>query len=105
MPWRTCAITITVAIFSVAGASAQQQPVTLEQLLSRATVYVEGFVSKFSRVVAEEQYVQDYLEVVAGAGGIPQLRERRRLRSDVLRFDLRDTGTINQPLLAISFLQ
>ena len=38
-----------------------QQAFTVEQLLDRASTYVEDLVAKFSRVVAEEQYVQEYL--------------------------------------------
>jgi hypothetical protein len=58
-------------------------------LVARAGAYVENFVQKFSRVVAEERYTQEYYELrMEGSRGTflgtPQLRERRRLQSDLL---------------------
>jgi hypothetical protein len=52
-------------------------------------MYVEDLVAKFSRVVAEEQYIQEYL--LAGIEGSPgsflgspKVAERRTLKSDLL---------------------
>ena len=66
-----------------------QQAFTVEQLLDRATIYVEDFVAKVSRVVAEEKYVQEFL--LAGPEGSrgsflgsPKVAERRTLMSDLL---------------------
>ena len=47
------------------------------------------FISKVTRVVAEEQYVQEYLDAsVEGSRGnfqgAPRVRERRTLKSDLL---------------------
>lgn len=42
---------------------ASQRAFTVEQL-DRATTYVEDFVTKLSRVVAEEQYVRQIGEAV-----------------------------------------
>lgn len=72
-----------------AGAPAAQQAFTVEQLLDRATLHVEDFVAKLSRVVAEEQYVQEYLlsspEGSRGSFlGSPKVAERRTLKSDLL---------------------
>ena len=66
-----------------------QQAFTVEQLLDRATIYVENLVARFSRVVAEEQYVQEYLlaSVEGSRGsflGSPRVAERRTLKSDLL---------------------
>lgn len=65
-----------------------QQAFTLEQLLDRSSAYVEDLVAKFSRVVAEEQYTQEYLIASPeGSGrvpGAPKVAERRTLKSDLL---------------------
>ncbi|MCM3879208.1 MAG: hypothetical protein ND807_03780 [Vicinamibacterales bacterium] len=82
----------------VAGGASSQQGAIAGQLLDRATSSVEDFVSKFSRVVAEEQYLQEYLSAAYGEGsnssfpGAPQVRERRRLKSDLLLVKLPQTG-------------
>lgn len=155
-----------VALFLCANGYASQRAFTVEQLLDRATTYVEDFVTKLSRVVAEEQYVQEYLDVgVEGSRGTflgtPKVRERRILKSDLLlvkpseseqwhvfrdvfevdgrpvrdredrlaklfleskdtassldralqiaaesaRFSIRQVGTVDNPLLALGFLQ
>jgi hypothetical protein len=65
-----------------------QQAFTVEQLLDRSSNYVENLVAKFSRVVAEEQYTQEYLIAAPeGSGkfpGAPKMVERRTLKSDLL---------------------
>lgn len=68
---------------------ASQQAFTIEQLLDRATIYVEDFVAKLSRVVAEERYVQEFLlsSPQGSRGsflGSPKVAERRTLTSDLL---------------------
>ena len=79
---------IAFAIVFGAHISAQQA-FTVDQLLDRASAYVEDLVSKFSRVVAEEQYAQEFL--LAGPEGsrgsflgAPRVAERRALKSDLL---------------------
>ena len=52
---------VASAIVLVSAAPRAQQAFTAGQLLDRASSYVEGLVAKLSRVVAEEQYVQEYL--------------------------------------------
>ena len=49
----------TVVFFTDARA---QQAFSVEQLLDRASMFVENLIVKLSRVVAEEQYVQEYLD-------------------------------------------
>jgi hypothetical protein len=66
-----------------------QQPPPLEPLITRATDYVEDFIEGFSHVVAEEQYVQNRLEVrMEGSRGTfigtPQITETRTIKSDWL---------------------
>lgn len=84
---RFTAVAIATAVFVLnAGA---QQAFTVEQLLDRATMYVEDFVVKVSRVVAEEQYLQEFLlaspEGSRGSFlGSPRVAERRTLVSDLL---------------------
>ncbi len=70
-------------------AYASQNAFTSDLLLDRATLYVADFISKVTRVVAEEQYVQEYLDAsVEGSRGnfqgAPRVRERRTLKSDFL---------------------
>ena len=70
-------------------AYASQNAFTADQLLDRATLYVADFITKVARVVAEEQYVQEYLDAsVEGSRGnfqgAPRVRERRTLKSDFL---------------------
>ncbi|HUP39763.1 MAG TPA: hypothetical protein VM115_06555 [Vicinamibacterales bacterium] len=66
-----------------------QQAFTAEQLLDRSSAYVENLVAKLSRVVAEEQYMQEYLLSSpegsrGGFLGTPKVAERRTLKSDLL---------------------
>jgi hypothetical protein len=78
-----------MAILLCVQHAAARQSVTLDELLGRATVYVEDFLAKFSAIVAEEQYVQEYLTATAEGSrgtfrGSPQVRDRRTLTSDFL---------------------
>ena len=80
---------IASALVLVCTDSRAQQVFTVEQLLNRATSYVEDLVAKLSRVVAEEQYVQEYLlSGIEGSRGSflgsPKVVERRTLKSDLL---------------------
>ena len=82
---------MAIALFAVMAALANahaQQAFTVEQLLDRSSIYVENLVAKFSRVVAEEQYTQEYLIAAPeGSGkfpGAPKMAERRTLKSDLL---------------------
>lgn len=82
------AIALSVAVLSASTAGAQHA-FTVEQLLDRASAYVEDLVAKFSRVVAEEQYAQEYLlsSPQGSRGsflGSPTVVERRTLKSDLL---------------------
>ena len=80
--------TVPFIIVAVLAAVHAQQAFTVEQLLDRSSAYVEELVAKFSRVVAEEQYVQEYLvPIPEGSGrflGSPKVVERRGLKSDLL---------------------
>ncbi len=80
---------VASAIALVSADLRAQQAFTVEQLLDSATSYVEDLVAKLSRVVAEEQYVQEYLlpnvEFRRGSFlGSPKVEERRTLKSDLL---------------------
>jgi hypothetical protein len=80
---------VASAIVLVCADLHAQQAFTIEQLLDRATSYVEDLVAKLSRVVAEEQYVQEYLlSGIEGSRGSflgsPKVAERRRLVGDLL---------------------
>jgi hypothetical protein len=57
---------------------ATQEPVTLELVLYRAHHYVAAFAERFSNVVAEERYVQDWRAASGASLG------HRELRSDFL---------------------
>ena len=86
---RSIVATLGLAAFCAATPAAQQA-FTVEQLLDRASTYVEDFVAKLSRVVAEEQYAQEYLISGQPEGsrgsfvGAPKVVERRTLKSDLL---------------------
>ena len=87
MHMRFAAVASAVVLLS--ANSRAQQAFTVEQLLDRASIYVEDLVAKFSRVVAEEQYVQEFLlsspEGSRGSFlGSPRVAERRTLKSDLL---------------------
>jgi hypothetical protein len=81
------AIALSIAVLSASTVGAQHA-FTVEQLLDRASAYVEDLVAKFSRVVAEEQYAQEYLllspQGSRGFLGSPTVVERRTLKSDLL---------------------
>ncbi len=77
------------AVVLLCASSRAQQAFTLEQLLDRSSAYVEDLVTKFSRVVAEEQYTQEYLIATPEGSrgtflGAPKVAERRALKSDLL---------------------
>ena len=87
MHMRFAAVASAVVLLS--ANSRAQQAFTVEQLLDRASIHVEDLVAKFSRVVAEEQYVQEFLlsspEGSRGSFlGSPRVAERRTLKSDLL---------------------
>jgi len=81
------AIALSIVVLSPSTSRAQHA-FTVEQLLDRASAYVEDLVAKFSRVVAEEQYAQEYLllspQGTRGFPGTPTVVERRTLKSDLL---------------------
>ena len=83
---RTTAAAFGIVLSCANGRA--QQAFTVEQLLDRSTAYVEDLVSRFSRVVAEEQYIQEYLIAIPqgsrGFPGAPSKVERRVLKSDLL---------------------
>jgi hypothetical protein len=61
-------------------AATQQNPI-VDQLVDLAAGSVQEFMSRFSRVVAEERYAQEYLVSFQGS---PVVRDRRTLKSDLL---------------------
>ena len=86
---RLPAIALMVVVTCTTLAGSRQQATTVDRVLDRATVYVEDLFAKLSRVVAEERYVQEYLDAgVEGSRGSflgsPKVRERRTLTSDLL---------------------
>ena len=74
---------MAVALSSMgAPAHARQQDVEkADVIVARAAQYVARFVARFSRVVAEEVYVQERVE---GAAVTHSRRARRELTSDFL---------------------
>lgn len=85
---RFLAIAVAALLFEGAPIYAQRDPI-VEEILDRATVSVEAFMKRFTRIVAEERYVQEYLDAgVEGSRGsftaAPRVRERRTLTSDLL---------------------
>ena len=91
---RPATVVMTVAL-SAALTAAGQGAFTVEQLLDRATAHVEAVVKRLTRVVAEEQYVQEYLLTTPEGSrgtfiGAPRVAERRTLTSDVLLVKLPD---------------
>src|SRR4029453_18010883 len=85
---KLAAMALAAALMGVSALASQQAP-TVEELLDRATTYVEDFLTKFSGIVAEERYIQEYLTVAVEGSrgsfqGTPQVRDRRTLVSDLL---------------------
>jgi len=92
---RTLAAGTAFLVFLAGAPTAHQSAFTLDQLLDRGQAHVAALVTRLTRVVAEEQYVQEYL--VAGIEGsrgnfkgAPRVVERRTLTSDVLLVKLAD---------------
>ena len=72
--------TLIVATMAIAGAAAQEA--SLDEVLSRAAVYVANYSRLLQGIVAEELYLQNYTTTSRVRGRIA--REGRQLRSDVL---------------------
>jgi hypothetical protein len=85
MSLRTRALVVAgmVSLWWPASAAAQDSK---EDLAPRATQYVEGFLSGFSSIVAEEHYVQEDTTS----------RRRRELKSDFLLVKVPGSGGLNQ---------
>jgi hypothetical protein len=95
MDKRVPAAAMAIALLFTGVPSANQAARTLDQLLDRGQAHVAALVTRLTRVVAEEQYLQEYL--VAGIEGsrgnfkgAPRVVERRKLTSDVLLVKLAD---------------
>jgi hypothetical protein len=71
--------TLIVATMAVAGAAAQEP--SLDEVLSRAAVYVANYQKRLQGIVAEELYIQNYISTSRSRR---INREGRQLRSDVL---------------------
>lgn len=67
----------------LAVATLPAQSPSLEDVLRRASAYVEGFHQELSGIVAEELYVQQIVNA-AGVFGSSSLTPRRQLKSDLL---------------------
>src|SRR6266568_3402171 len=79
-------------------------PVTIEDLLQRAAVYVADFDKRFANIVAEERYEQTLMRTD------PRFRQRvqRTLVSDVLpkaRYNVGPERNVNVPVLALMVLR
>jgi len=79
-------------------------PVTIEDLLQRAAVYVADFDKRFANIVAEERYEQTLMRTD------PRFRQRvqRTLVSDVLpkaRYNVGPERNVNVPVLALMILR
>ena len=72
--------TLIVAAMAIAGAAAQEP--SLDEVLSRAAVYVANYQKRLQGIVAEEYYLQNYTSTGRGRGRV--FREGRQLRSDIL---------------------
>jgi hypothetical protein len=86
-PLLFAAITL-VAMMALTSA---QQDDTLKAI-DRAVLYVAEFVERFSRIVAEEVYVQERLEGVSTSERNVRTKERRELTSDFLFVRTSDTA-------------
>lgn len=89
MPTRMSTAVVGLALSVLTAGGVAQQAFTVEQLLDRSSAYVEDLVAKFSRVVAEELYSQEFLLAgVEGSRGTflgsPKVAETRKLKSDLL---------------------
>lgn len=73
MPWRTLTLVVAIVVASSPGVAAGQNNAR-DDLLAKASVYVQQFVEQFSNVVAEETLVQETTNP----------RRKRTLRSDFL---------------------
>jgi hypothetical protein len=77
---RRALVTLVAAAAAVAGLGAQEP--SLDEVLSRAAVYVADYQKRLQGIVAEELYLQNYTNTGRGRGRMTS--EGRRLRSDVL---------------------
>ena len=76
---RRAVATLIVATMAIAGAAAQEP--SLDEVLSRAAVYVADYQKRLQGIVAEELYIQNYMRTTR-TGRLA--REGRQLRSDLL---------------------
>ncbi len=89
-----CSAVVTVALgFWSAQPAGQPSAQAVDAIIDRATAYVGEFVAGFSRLVAQEDYRQEFLRSgIQGSkgsfAGAPQVVERRHLRSDLLLVSL-----------------
>ena len=72
---------VTLIVASMAIARAQAQAPSLDDVLSRAAVYVANYQKRLQGIVAEELYIQNYMSTSRSRR---ISREGRQLRSDVL---------------------
>ncbi len=147
---RVWTVAALVLALGVSGQAAQRGP-TLDDVLDRATAWVETFVDRFANVVAEETYHQemttprrkrdikaefllvrfqgvtswrmfrDVFEVDGRSVRDPEQQGRMlklfteptdnptRRATDIMtagsKYNLRDIGALNHPLMALAFLQ
>jgi hypothetical protein len=72
---------VSTLLITPHGAGAQ--PVTVEEVLTKAATYVQTFVGRFANVVAEERYLQETMSTSTTRAGA-----RRELKSDFLLVQL-----------------
>jgi sulfatase modifying factor 1 len=72
------------ALLLVSAPQATAEPVTLEGILNRASVYVYNFVSQLSHVVSQEDYVQDRRQLSITVNPVPGEVRHRELKSDLM---------------------
>jgi len=103
------------ALGALAWSAAPAAQTKLPPIVQRASAYVAAFVTRFSNIVAEERYLRqtehptqkrellsDYLFVKPPANISQRIRE---IASQNSRYNLDDIGSLDTPLLALSFLQ
>jgi len=62
-------VTLTVALVAAFTAGLSAAPSSTDEILARAAAYVADFIQRFSRIVAEERFVQDARRLGGKPGG------------------------------------
>jgi hypothetical protein len=89
---------LSIVILTAVATPASAQTADADDIVARATAYVEQFIVRFSNVVAEERYLQESQKPPRTTGSgfsqtfVPSIPDRVELRSDFLLVRVSEAG-------------